>query len=242
MAGSNFYFNNYTNSGEQNLIESLIVETMGIYGHSVYYCPRTIIAKDDIYGEDAVSEYNGSYLVDMYIKNFEAYEGDGSFLSKFNLEIRDQTTFTVARRLFGSEITSLTEITRPREGDLIYSPMLKRLMVIKYVNNTSVFYQMGALQTWDLVCEAFEYSSERLNTGIPDIDNIESEFSVNEETGIITDENYHIADDDGFAIILGQNNYDEQNADTFSDNKEFMEEGEDVVDWSNRDPFSEPIS
>ena len=81
------YFNNFLNSSEQNLIEDLMIESIRVYGHNMYYCPRTVIAKDDIYGEDTISQYNSNYFVEMYINSFESYEGDGQFLSKFNLEI-----------------------------------------------------------------------------------------------------------------------------------------------------------
>ena len=103
---------------EQSLVEDLMIESISIYGHQVYYCPRTLVAKDDIYGEDTISEYNNAYLIDMYIRSFDSYEGDGTFLSKFNLEIRDQMTFTVARRTFYNEISTQEFIDRPQEGDL----------------------------------------------------------------------------------------------------------------------------
>ena len=141
-----------------------------MYGHDVFYCPRTLIAKDDVYEEDSVSQYNGSYLIDMYIRSYESYEGDGQFLSKFGLEIRDQVTFTVSVRNFMDEIGNLEMIDRPQEGDLIYLPMADRLMYVKYVNKTPVFYQMGSIQMYDLVCEMFEYSGEQLNTGIAAIE------------------------------------------------------------------------
>jgi hypothetical protein len=240
MTSSNFYFNNFGNSMEQDLIESLVVESISIYGHSVYYCPRTVIKKDDIYGEDTISEYNRAYEFDMYIRSFDNYEGDGTFLSKFNLEIRDQVRFTVARRTFYNEIGTDALIDRPQEGDLIFSPMMNRLFVIKYVKNTAVFYQLGSLQTWDITCEVFEYSSERLNTGIDAIDAIETKYSTNEVAwGILTDDGSFIVQQDGGAIIQQAFNFDNQNQDTYADNDEIQLEGEGIIDWTVIDPFSE---
>ena len=244
MTSSNFYFQNFQNSMEQSLIEDLMIESIGIYGHQVYYCPRKLVAKDDIYGEDTISEYNNSYLIDMYIRSFDSYEGDGTFLSKFNLEVRDQMTFTVARRTFYNEISTQEFIDRPQEGDLVFSPMTKRIMVIKYVNNQPIFYQMGALQVWDLVCETWEYSSERLNTGIEEIDRIERELSLSmDRVSILDNEGYTITDNDGFPIVQGQFDFDAQNQDVYADNDEIAQENEeyDIVDWSQRDPFSEDI-
>lgn len=245
MTSSNFYFSNFENSMEQDLIESLIVESIGIYGHSVYYIPRTLIAKDDIYGEDTLSEYNNAYLTDMYIRSFDSYEGDGTFLSKFNLEIRDQMTFTLARRTFYNEISTQESIDRPQEGDLIYSPMTKRLMVIKFVNNNAIFYQLGSLQIWDLVCEMFEYSNERFNTGIAEIDQIERDYSFSQDVAALeTNDGFEIVDETGFNLVQGQYNFDAANQDVFADNDEIDAENErdNIVDWTQRDPFSEDIN
>ncbi len=237
---TNFYFQNFQNSQEQLLIEDLVLESIKIYGHDMWYCPRTLVAKDDIYGQDSISEYNNAYYIDMYIKNIDSYEGDGTFLSKFNLEIRDQMTLTVSVRNFLNEIGSYETIERPREGDIIYIPMVDRIMVIKYVNKNAVFYQMGAIQMYDLVCEMFEYSSEKLNTGIEAIDNIEKDNSIAMETyGLLTQDGFVITDQDGFQIIQSGYNFETQVGDSFEDNSEFQVEGEAILDWSQIDPFSE---
>ena len=237
---TNFYFNNFTNSQEQVLIEDLVLESIKIYGHDMYYCPRTLIAKDDIYGEDTISEYKTAYYIDLYIRNFDSYEGDGNFLSKFNLEIRDQMTLTVSVRNFMNEIGNIELIDRPQEGDLIYIPMLDRLLVIKYVNKNPVFYQMGAIQMYDLVCEMFEYSSERFSTGIEAIDSIETNLSLDaSEYALLTQDRYIITDQDGYQIVQSGYNFEEQARDPYEDNTEFETEGESILDWTQIDPFSE---
>lgn len=216
----NLYFDTFNNYSEQSLIDDLVVETLAIYGHSVYYLPRELVKKDDIYGEDALSTYRSAYEFDMYIKSYDSYEGDGTFLSKFNLEIRDQITFTVSRRVFGNEIAAQRpDIQRPREGDLVYSTMMKRIFVIKYVNNSAFFYQMGSLQVWDVVCEIWEYSNERFETGVDEIDAIEERYSVSN--------------------VYSNNAFEEAMSDVFATNQEFQEDGEDIIDWSTIDPFSE---
>ena len=237
---TNFYFNNFTNSQEQILIEDLVLESIQIYGHDVFYCPRTVIEKDEIYGEDALSEYNTSYMIDMYIRSYESYEGDGQFLSKFGLEIRDQVTFTVSVRNFMDEIGNLEMIDRPQEGDLIYLAMADRLMYVKYVNKTPVFYQMGAIQMYDLVCEMFEYGSEKLNTGIDAIDNIQRTLSLALDVyGIMTTSGFLLSTQEGDPIIQGSYNFSTQAGDSFEDNTEFETGGDSILDWSQVDPFSE---
>lgn len=214
------YFDNFNNYGEQDLIESLVVESISIYGHTVYYLPRTLVTKDDIYGEDKLSTYNEVFEFDMYIKSFDSYEGDGQFLSKFNLEVRDSATFSIARRSFGNEIASQRpDIQRPREGDLVYSTMMKKMFVIKYVNQTAIFYQMGELQIWDISCDVWEYSNERFSTGNAEIDAIEEKYSV--------------------ANVTNDNAYEAAMLDVFATNQEFQQEGTGIIDWSNIDPFSQ---
>lgn len=237
---TNFYFNNFTNSQEQLLIEDLVLESIKIYGHDMWYCPRTVVAKDDIYGEDAISEYNSAYLIDIYIKNVDSYEGDGTFLSKFNLEIRDQMTLTVSFRNFMNEVGNVAMIDRPQEGDLIYIPMLDRLFIIKYVSKNAVFYQMGSIQMYDLVCEMFEYSSERLNTGIDAIDSIETDLSLDASGySLLTQDKFIITDQDGYQIVQSGYNFETQSRDPYEDNTEFELEGDDILDWTQIDPFSE---
>jgi len=213
------YFDNFNNYGEQDLIESLINESFSIYGHTVYYLPRTLIKKDDIYGEDTLSKYNNAFEFDVYIKSYDSYEGDGTFLSKFNLEIRDSITFTIARRTFGKEVTvQQPDIQRPREGDLIYSTMMKRIFVIKYVNQTAIFYQMGSLQIWDVACDVWEYSNEVFNTGVYEIDSIETKYSVSN--------------------VTSNTAYEAAMSDVFETNVELQAEGTGLLDWSDIDPFS----
>lgn len=171
---TNFYFNNFTNSQEQILIDDLVTESIKIYGHDLYYCPRTLVARDTLYNQDDLSSFDSAYLVEMYIKNVEGFEGEGDLFQRFGVEIRDQITFVISQRVYDEEISVATSTTRPREGDIIFLPLNNKPFEIKFVEHEAVFYQMGALQTYELTCELFEYSGERFNTGITAIDNIEN--------------------------------------------------------------------
>jgi len=123
---------------------------------------------------------------------------------------------------------------------LIYIPMVERIMIIKYVNKTPIFYQMGSIQMYDLVCEIFEYSSERLNTGIEAIDSIEKTKSIALETyGLLTTDGFVITNQDGYQIIQSGYDFETQAGDAFEDNTEFELEGDSILDWSQVDPFSE---
>lgn len=237
---TNFFFNNFSSSMEQQLLESLIVESIKIYGYDVYYLPRTLVEKDTIYGEDPSSRYDTNYGIEMYIKSVDGFQGDGDFLSKFNLEIRDSVIFTVARKTFMDEVATTEGTVRPNEGDLIYFPLNKKIFQIKFVEHESMFYQLGSLPVFDLTCELFEYSGEVLNTGIKNIDDLQQLYSPATSTyAILTQDTnpYSLTDEDGFKLV--NESYDVDNFDIMADNDEIEAEADGFIDFSVRDPFSE---
>ena len=244
---SNLYFYNYAFSGEQNLIEDLIVESIKIYGMDVQYLPRTIVAEDSFFGEDPLSKFTDSYEMEMYIKNVEGFEGEGDFLSRFNLEIRDQITFTVSQRRWAEEVTlgdthtddEGNNIGRPAEGDLIYFPLTGKIYEVKFIEHESIFYQMGALQTYDLTCELFQYSHEVIDTGRAAIDQIEDDYSGDALNFQITDEAGNIFTFEDSAYIL-QEGYRIENTDKSANNEFFgASTNIDFIDFSEGNPFSE---
>ena len=176
---TNHYFNHFgTNTPEQRLVENIVIESIKSFGIDVHYMPRTEVNTDSIYGEDRISKFEDARVVEMYIKSIDGFEGDGTFVSNFGLEVRDQITFTLSRRRF-LELNFETgnRDKEPLEGDLIFFPLSESLFEIKHVQDTNIFYQAGGLQTFDLVCELFEYADEAIDTGIEELDKIEREES-----------------------------------------------------------------
>ncbi len=165
------YFQKFDHNNEQNLLQDLMVESIQIFGHDVSYLPRTKNNVDNIYGEDPTSSFESAYPIEMYIKNTDGFEGEGAFVGRFGLEIREQITFSVARRTWDGQGISV----RPLEGDLIWMPLTSKLFEIQFVEHQAVFYQMGKLPIYDLSCELFEYSDEDIDTGIAAIDKVEVE-------------------------------------------------------------------
>lgn len=202
------------------------------------YVPRNPVSIDVIYGEDPLREYMHAVPVEMYVKNIEGFAGEGDFLSKFNIQIRDQITFSIARRVFADEVGNLESIIRPREGDLIFLPLNKKLFEIKFVEHEAIFYQLGALQMWDLKCELFEYNNEYFETGIEDIDNLMNKYSHDLSLlSIRTESGMNLTDQDEYIIM--QEDYDINENDTLANNDELELEAESLLDFSERDPFSE---
>ena len=55
-------------STEQQLYEDLVVESLRLYGHEVFYLPREVVEEDTILNEDIQSKYGDAYSVEMYIE------------------------------------------------------------------------------------------------------------------------------------------------------------------------------
>jgi hypothetical protein len=181
----NPYFKKY--SGDANVVEDLTIETIKAMGHDFVYIPRTLVDVDDLFGEDLISKFDDGYELEMYIQNVDGFEGEGDILTKFGLEIRDRMTLVVSKRRFEKAVATYeSKIKRPREGDLIYFPFSKTLFEINFVEHENPFYQLGKLYTYVLNCEVFTYSQEDIDTGISDIDKVESDrqdFMINLQLG-----------------------------------------------------------
>lgn len=221
--GTSVYFQNYNNINEQNLVDDLVIESIQIYGLDIIYLNRKLTGVDNILNEDDISVFDETHEFEVYVKNVEGFEGEGDFLSRFGLQIRDQVTFTVAHRTFERYATrDNADLTRPYEGDLIYFPLNEKLFKVMHVEHESVFYQTGALQVYDMRCELFEYSGERFDTGIPNIDQFWGATGNTNPT-------------------LSTNLEQLANTDPIAKNLFFEQEADGIIDFSEIDPFSETI-
>lgn len=176
MAGLNPYIG-HGSSNEQYLLEDLIIESLSIYGQKVFYIPRTLVNKDEIFGEDTLSQFKSSFPIEMYFENVESFDGQGPFIQKFGLFMEQSATLVVARRRWNQLVGQFGQTVipgRPNEGDLIYFPLTNGLFEIKFVQHQDPFYQLGKLYTYKLNVELFQYASEKLDTGIPEIDAFET--------------------------------------------------------------------
>ena len=190
------------NRSEQGLYEDLIIESIKFYGQDVYYLPREIVEKEDIFLDSIQSQFGDAYKVEVYIENAEGFDGEGDIFTKFGIEIRDQATFVVARRrwreLVGDRLADAH--FRPREGDVIYLPMSESLFQVMKVETETPFYQLSQLPTFRMQCELFEFSDEDFDTGIPDIDNVEVEGAFQYELQmppfVEGDETYYLVGED----------------------------------------------
>lgn len=171
----NPYFHPQSES-EQNLVEDLIIESIQIYGKQFYYIPRTLVNENLIFVEDRSSIYSNAYPIEMYFESIDAYEGEDTFVNQF-IEIKKTARIAVARKSWNNAVADLVP-NRPREGDLLWFPMTNTMLQINHVVHDNPFYQLEKLYVYRLTVEVWQYSSEELDTGIDEIDQIEDEETM----------------------------------------------------------------
>ena len=258
----NHYFqggNGIGNESEKRLHEDLIIEGLKIYGHDCYYLPRTLVNHDLVLGEDVLSKFDQSYMLEMYIETTEGFAGEQELVSKFGLEIREDTTFMISKRRWQNQVDSaatLIKTGRPNEGDLIYVPLMNSFFEIQFVEDQEPFFQLGNLPVYKLKTTRFEYSSEKLNTGIPEIDQAEDKLSIDtlahqmvlEDGGgillettdtILGNYDYVILESDSFNLATQTRDYAD-NA-TYESDAGFgtVSTADDILDFTERNPFGE---
>ena len=226
------------------------MEGLRIYGHDCYYLPRTLVNQDLILGEDVLSKFDDSYLLEMYIETTEGFAGEQELVSKFGLEIRDDTTFMISKRRWQDQVdtpATLIKEGRPNEGDLIYFPLMNSFFEIQFVEDQEPFFQLGNLPVYKLRTTRFEYSSERIDTDVAAIDKLEDTRSLDQ---LQHQFNLETATAAGTGSLLlesttGEINYlinesfsiTTQSKD-FADNVAFEAE-DDILDFTERNPFGE---
>lgn len=163
---------------EQRLVQDLVNEHLRIYGIEVTYIPRQFVRKESIIEEVTASRFNDNFLLEVYLNTYDGHSGAGDILTKFGVSLRDELNIVVSKERFEDFVTPLVdqfydeieELDRPREGDLIYFPLGKRLFEVKFVEHEKPFYQLGKNYVYELTCELFEYEDEYINTTVSEID------------------------------------------------------------------------
>jgi len=255
----NHYFqggNGIGSTEEKRLYENLIIEGLKIYGHDVYYLPRTLINRDLILGEDVASKFNAAYLAEMYFDTTEGFAGEQEIINKFGLEIREDTSFTISKRRWNDLVddpATMIVSGRPNEGDIIYMPLMNSFFEILFVEDQEPFFQLGNLPVYKLKVTRWEYSSERIDTGVSSIDAAENKYTLDQLAHQVSLEN-----EDG-ALLLendsveGENNYflletyNIQTQSPYADNNDLDTEAgfdtsstaDDILDFTERNPFGD---
>ena len=142
---------------------------------------------------------------------------------------------------------------RPNEGDIIYMPLMNSFFEILFVEDQEPFFQLGNLPVYKLKVTRWEYSSERIDTGVSSIDAAENKYTLDQLAHQVSLEN-----EDG-ALLLendsveGENNYflletyNIQTQSPYADNNDLDTEAgfdtsstaDDILDFTERNPFGD---
>lgn len=150
-----------------------------MYGVEVHYLPRQFITEKTVLREVIESEFNSAYPIEAYVDTYDGYSDNPTILSKFGIQALNEITLIISRERFKTYISPLIQnqpnikvSSRPKEGDIIYFPLGKRLFEVKYVEHEKPFYQLQGLYTYQLRCELFRYEDELIDTSIDEIDEL----------------------------------------------------------------------
>jgi hypothetical protein len=137
--------------------------------------PRTTVNFDNILNEDPLNLFDQAYRLEMYLAKASGFDGEGDLMSKFGVEIRDTATFIVSKRRWEESVARVGSVQlelRPAEGDLLYFPLTKSFFEIRRVEHKDPFFQVGKFNVFKLDCELAQFSSERVDTKIEEINDL----------------------------------------------------------------------
>ena len=140
---------------EQNLVQDLINEQLKMYGVECYYLPRKYLTTNTVIREVVQSKFDDAYPLEAYVNNYDVYQGNGTVLSKFGIEVQQDINLTISKDRFENYITPL-------------------------IRNAKPFYQLKELYVYELQCEVFRYEDETVDTGIGSIDDETEELGYNQ--------------------------------------------------------------
>jgi len=166
--------------GEQGLVQDLVNEQLRMYGLDCHYIPRKLMTSRSIMKEVTESRFDQAFPLEAYLMNVDGYAGQGDILTKFGVRVTTEATFVISRERFEESVAPFLEqqeddyeiSNRPREGDLIFSPLGKKLFEIKFVEFEVPNYQLRKNYTYQLQCELFEYEDEVIDTNVNAIDEV----------------------------------------------------------------------
>jgi len=93
---------------EQSLYADLVSEAIHHRGHSVYYLDRTLVAEDNVLGEDSLSKFNTQASIEMYMEDSGGgFAGERELMSQFGLQNLSEATFVVSKTKFQEKTKQL---------------------------------------------------------------------------------------------------------------------------------------
>ena len=135
--------------GEQGLVQDLVNEQLRMYGIECHYIPRKLMTSRTIMKEVVESRFDQAFPLEAYLMNIDGYAGQGDILTKFGVRVTDEATFVISKERFEESVAPFLEqdddytlSNRPKEGDLVFFPLGKRMFEIKFVEHERPFYHL----------------------------------------------------------------------------------------------------
>ena len=229
----NRYFDLFSYTREQELLSDLTTELIQMVGIDIYYMPRSHVNIDQLWVEDTLSKFDQATTIEVMIKTFNGWQGQGDMMTMFGTTMADQITFSMSRTRWNDEFTTFQpNLIRPLEGDFIYLPMTNALFEVKFVEHEDTFYTTGSLTYYDIKCERVNYSNERIQTGVRAIDNIDTKYNYSDDSVTMTDASGDgIVDGSGNFIVT--DDHEPVDNDPLAQNSVFSNEGASFIVKSN---------
>lgn len=249
MLTLNPYFRSATRgvASEQNLVESVIIESIKICGLEVMYIPRTLNKVDMIFGEDVLSSFDSYVPIEMYLSDYNGYGGQSEMLSRFGMQIADTASFLVSRKRYKEAVVPILPesrntnvVWRPNEGDLIYVPNTKSLMEIMFCEDEEPgFSQLNKKYVWTLRCELVRMNNEKVATGNTDIDSYYGANLNRLDMSVLSETGFHILTETGGYLLSEDYQVSVPYSDTrgFGDNDTIKKEFLSIMDFDESNPF-----
>lgn len=199
---TNNYFNLIENVPEQTLFDSLMSEAIQMHGTDVLYIKRDVPELDAILREPKFSTFNDTYTIEMYAPDGGVNSNDNFLMQKYGWMTDNSLDLVVSIRRWEIEVEGNdSELSRPREGDLIYvgdsnslnSAYINTIYEIKNVRvGNDDKFQFGTNYVYTLVCQVYTPSHDDFDTNVG---NLDAWLNDNEDETEINDA-LQIADDD----------------------------------------------
>ncbi len=186
----------------------------------------------------SINQSTASATLSTVTKSF-IFNEDGD-----NIVLEDDNTTFLLSEESGNEFyilmdTATTDADRPQEGDLVYHPILGKMFQVNFVDHDEPFHQLDNNPVYKLRCQQFEYSQEAIDTGITEVDNIESELSVDTgeyqfslEQSSAVNENiriFHSAQEQGLLLLDGTDSTGSNTGDNVVGEDDTSSVGENII-------------
>jgi len=169
------YFNHDKNESEQNLYESMVIETIKLSGVDVSYLPADREIIDPILEESVRTRFKDIVTIEAYMPDGGRQGGEGELMAKFGYARRETMQLVMSKRRFREETFKVfgKEWHRPREGDLIfvgdldkpYTSQINEIYEITYVSFYEGIWSFGKTFAWKLDIAAYQFGHEEFGTG-----------------------------------------------------------------------------